>query len=267
MTTEHLGLREEAQQLAHRLFGNETERVSKFVDRVLDTCVRARGKDFLLIHNPGGWGNKTFDHCLQWERNVVNGVSATIERLGYTSLLMQYFRSGTGWREWMHDAREQFSFFLTKARIMAAEVEFITRHVDNLKVLLIGVSQGAGFSNAVMQQLNELRRIYGIEVGIFFPYMSRRVLTERTLALDWNGIVPDAAVRRDMLVGARAYLAAPLRWLKYRLQGRSVKLSSCVNIRGHNYDWGYPYVRRRVTGFLEANFGSKQIGSEVGGVS
>jgi len=268
MTCDYLALQEEVHYLAQQLFGNEAENCATFANRLLGICRGAQGKDFLLIHNPGGWGNNAFEHCVQWERNIVTGVSDTLERLGHTWLLIQYFRTGNGWREHLRDVREQFRFFATKAKIMAAELEFITRYIDNLKVILIGVSQGAAFTNSVMQQLTKLYQVYSIELGMFFPYMSRRVLTERTLVLDWNGIVPDAAVRRDMLAGARAYLAAPFRWLGHWLKGRPVKFSNCVNVRGHNYDWGYPYVRRRVVYFLEVNFGTstKQTRDEVRGV-
>ncbi len=257
ITDVDLALREEAGDLACQLFEDAAGMVTGFTNRLLDICSRARGKDFLLIYNSGGWGSSTWEHCAQWERSIVTGVSATIERLGYTWLLIQYFRSGTSWRGRLRDVGEQFHFFANRARITAAEVEFITRHIDNLKVVLMGVSQGAAFTNAVMQQLGKLDRVYSIELGMFFPHLSRRVLTERTLALDWNGLVPDAAVRRDLLAGARAYLAAPFRWLAHLLKGRPVKFGHCVNVRGHNYDWGYPYVRRRVTGFLETNFGHR----------
>ena len=257
MDTDYLAMQEEAHQLALQLFGDKTEKIDSFANRLLDIYTRAQGKDFLLIHNPGGWGNKTLEHCLQWERNAVNGVSATIGQMGYTWSLVQYFRSGTSWREQVQDLREQFHFFATKARIMATELEFVSRHLTNPKVILIGISQGAGFTNAVMQQLTRIHQIYSIELGMFFPHLSRRVLTEKTLALDWNGIVPDAAVRRDMSAGARAYMAAPFKWLKYQVERQPVAFSHCVNIRGHNYDWGYPYVRRRVTDFLENNFGTR----------
>lgn len=260
MPADYLALREEAQALARQLFGEQAEKVSAFTDRLMDIYTRVRDKDFLLIHNPGGWGNNVLEHCIQWEKNVVTGTCATIERLGYTPLLVQHLRSGTSWRERMRDMRDQFGFFSDKARLLATEVEFITRHLDNLKVVLIGASQGAAFVNAVMQQLPKLQTVYSIELGMFFPYISRRAITERTLSLDWNGMVPDAAVRRDIKAGVRAYTAAPFRWAGHWLRGRPVKFSNCVTVRGHNYDWGYPYVQRRVVGFLETNFGNNTKG-------
>src|SRR3990170_639002 len=113
----------------------------------MDICSRASGKDFLLIHNPGGWGSTKLEDLLQWERSIVEGVNATMEKLGYKCSLMQYFRSNHGWRAVIGDIREQTRFFISKAKIMAAELEFITRHLNELQVIMIGVSQGAAFSN------------------------------------------------------------------------------------------------------------------------
>jgi hypothetical protein len=254
MTTDYMALRKEAQVLAQQLFDRQADKVADFTDRLMDIYSRVKGKDFLIIHNPGGWGNRALEQCLQWERSVVTGINNTIEQLGYTSLLIQYFRSGRGWRERLWDLREQYKFFASKVKIMAAEVEFITRHLVNLKVILVGISQGAAFSNAVMQQLAGQQRVYSIEFGMFFPHLSRRVVTERTLVLDSNGLVPDAVVRRDMLRVARAYFAAPLRWVLHLLRGRVVRFHYCVRLRGHIYEWGYPQVQQQVVDFLESNF-------------
>ena len=255
MTVDSLALREEACLLGRQLFGDEENKVNDFTDRVLDICFRARDRDFLFIHNAGGWGNRALEHCLQWERSIVAGVIDTIERLGYTWSLVQHFRTGHSWREMKRDVREQFCFFASKARILAAEVEFVTHHLDNLKVILIGISQGAAFTNAVMQQITTLQQVYSIELGMFFPYLSHRMITERTLAIDSNGLAPDAAVRRDMRAYVRAYTAAPFRWTGHLLTGKPVRFSNCVNVRGHNYDWRHPF-RRQVVDFLETNFGT-----------
>jgi hypothetical protein len=262
MTADYSSLRDEAQAVALQLFGNREERVAAFTGRVMDTCARAQGKDFLLVHNPGGWGNRVFEQCLDWERSVVNGVSATIEKMGYNQLVIQYLRSGMGWGEWLWDIRDQLRFFAHKAKIMAAELELVTRHLDNLKVILIGVSQGAAFANAVMRQLDGHHRFYSIELGMFFLHLSRRVVTERTLSMDSNGSEPDAAVRRDMLPVFRAYAAAPVRWVGLLLKGRPIRFTYCVNVRGHNYDWGYPEVQKQVTDFLRANFGTANTANQ-----
>jgi len=141
---------------------------------------------------------------------------------------------------------------------MAAELKFIIQHLSHLKVVMIGVSQGAGFGNTVMLEVDEYSRVYSIEVGTPFFYRSRRVVTERTLVVDGNGLMPDALMEWDIITIVKAYFAAPFRWIKYRLEGRPVKFSRCINVPGHDYNWDYPEVRQQVRDFLEINFGTKE---------
>lgn len=261
MADDYLTLEKEAGHLAQQLFGNDVERCTSFTNRLLDICTRARGKDFLLIHNPGGWGCTSLEGLLQWERSIVEGVSDTIERLGYSWMLTQYFRSASGWWAHLWDMKEQTRFFSKgesyKVKIMVAELKFIAEHLNGIKVIMIGASQGAAFSNAVMRQLGELRQLYSLEFGIFFPHMSRRVVTGRTLAIDTNGVMPDPMAHRNLKAGFKAYLTAPFRWIKYRLQGKPEKFTYCINAPGHNYNWEYPEVQRQVIDFLESKFGTK----------
>jgi pimeloyl-ACP methyl ester carboxylesterase len=260
--TKSLNPEEDAGELAEQLFGEDAGKRAWFTGRLLDIYGRVRDRDFLLIHNPGGWGTTPIDELLQWERSIVEGVSTTIEKLGYSCQLVQYFRSGTGYREIIRDIREQMRFFEKKAGIMAAELDFITRRLSNLRIIMIGVSQGAAFSNAVTQRLNGNSRIYDIELGIPFPYRSRRVITERTLALDSNGLMPDALMEWDVPTIVTTYLTAPFRWIKYRLQGKRIKYTYCINVPGHDYNWDYPEVQRQVEDFLDLNFGNT-VNAEV----
>lgn len=261
MQVDVLTLKEEANHLAQQLFGNDIKKYASFTDRLLDICTRAQGKDFLLIHNPGGWGCTSLEHLLKWERSIVEGVSATVDKLGYSWWLIQYFRSGNSWWAHLQDMKEQAIFFFkgksAKAKVMAAELEFITCHLSALKVILIGVSQGAAFSNAVMRQIGELPQVYSIELGIFFPHMAWRVITERTLAIDSNGVMPDPMAHRNLKAGFKTYITAPYRWAKYRLQGKPEKFTYCINAPGHDYNWEYPEVKQRIIDFLNTHFGTK----------
>jgi len=257
MTSANLTLREEAYRLAQQFFGSQ-EAGSEFVNQLVDVCARARGKDFLIVHNPGGWGHARLDQCLEWERGIVTGIKATIEEMGHSALLTQYFRSGTGWWEQMRDLREQFRFFASKASLMAAWLQFIMTRINNIKVILVGISQGAGFSSAVMQQLGGCYPVYSIELGFPFQYKSWRVITERTLVVESNGVKPDVLVQGNLWVGARILMAAPFKWMWYRLRGKQVAFAHCVNAPGHEYDWTNGDIERRIKGFLKSNFGTKK---------
>jgi len=250
-------IKEEATNLAKQFYGNDSRRCASFTDRLMDIYTNAMDKDFLIIHNPGGWGTTPLERSLQWERSIVEGVHATINKLGYTSLLRQYFRTENSLQDRMRDAREQARFFVVKSKKMAAELKFITEHLSSLQVIMIGVSQGAAFSNAVVQNGNQLNRVTSIELGLPFPYKSQRVITENTLAVDSNGLMPDAVMEWNVFTMLKMFSAAPFRWMVYRLRGRRIKLSYCVNMPGHDYNWEYPEVQRQIEEFLTTNFGYK----------
>ena len=262
MTDNNFALKEEASYLGQQLFGNEAAKCAGFTNRLWDICTRARGKDFLLIHSPGGWGSTPLEHLLPWERSIVEGVTATLKEMGYSWLLTQHFRSSNSWWTHLQDIKNEADFFFKgtsfKAEVMAAELKFIAHHLNNPKVILLGASQGAAFSNAVMRQLGGLRRVYSIELGIFFPHLPRRVVTKRTLAIDNNGLLPDPMVHLNLKVGFKVYITAPFRWVKYRLAGKPKKFTHCINAPGHDYGWQYPKVRQQIVDFLNINFSAKK---------
>ena len=137
--TADIALQVEARHLAQQLFSNETKKYAGFINRLLEVCIRAQGKDFLLIHSPGGWGSTHLEQLLQWERSIVEGVGAIIERLGYSWLLTQHFRSSNSWWTHLQDIKNEADFFFKgtsfKAEAMAAELKFIAHHLNNPKVI------------------------------------------------------------------------------------------------------------------------------------
>jgi pimeloyl-ACP methyl ester carboxylesterase len=254
--TETSSIEEEIRQLAYQLFGSDEKRCDGFSERLLDMYTRAQNNQFLLIHHPGGWGSTQMENLLQWERSIIEGVDSTIGKLGYSGELIQYFRSATGWRAIMNDIREQYRFFSWKAKVMAEEIRFITKHLDQLRIVMIGVSQGAAFSNAVQQYLDDTERVFSIEIGTPFFHKSKTVNTDRILRLNGNGLMPDALMEWNVPVILKTYFSAPFRWTKYKLQGKNVKFTYCINLPGHDYNWDYPEVQRQIEEFLRQKFGN-----------
>lgn len=255
-------LNEEISHLASQCFGDDGKKGAEFVDWLQNVLAQVRDKEFLLIHNPGGWGNTLFQDCLEWEKSIVNGVTDTMDKLGLSWALVQYFRSGSTFWHHMQDFKKEALFFLKgesfQAKVVAAKLRFLNSHLRNLKIILVGASQGAAFSNAVMRELGNAPQVYSIELGTFFPHMGRRIITERTLAIDSNGILSDPMCNRDLWKGFKSYITAPYRWIKSRIEGNPQKFTYCINAPGHDYNWEYPEVHRRIVDFLKTNFGNQQ---------
>jgi len=75
--------------------------------------------------------------------------------------------------------------------------------------------------------------------------------------------MPDALMEWNIPTILRTYLTAPFRWVKYRLQGKRIKFTYCINVPGHDYNWDYPEVQRQVEEFLNLNFGNSNLEVEV----
>jgi hypothetical protein len=256
IANEDIAILEDARNLAGKYFPKETKQKAAFINRLLDDYTRVKDKDTLILHNPGGWGSTDIENLINWERSVVEGFKTTMMKMQRNWILLQYFRVGTTWYEHLQNSPEQFRYYLTgkffKAELLAAELNFLTGHVKNLKIFLLGVSQGAAFGNTVMKYTGNNPNIYSIELGTFFVQMKRRIITERTLALDSNGMVPDPVAHFNIKPALKAYITAPYRWLKYRLAGKPEKFTYCVNVPGHEYQWEFPDVGAKIEKFLAA---------------
>jgi len=251
-------IKKEIEELAEQIIKSNHGQRESFIDWLYNAFTIARDKDILIIHSPGGWGNTSMDYLLKWERSIVDGVSNEVDLMGYQWALTQYFRSGNSWWRHVRDMVKEALFFMngksSRVDVLAAALKFLVTRLDKLTIILVGASQGAAFGNAVMQRLGDMPQCYSIELGIFFPYMSLRMLTERTLAIDSNGTRSDPMCNRNLRAGFIAYMGAFYRWFKYRAQGKPKKFSHCINVPGHEYGWDYPEVKERITDFLVTNF-------------
>jgi len=255
-------LTQEIAALAAKLYPHSRQKREQSRRVLTDYYAQAEHTDVLVIHSPGGWGNMPWDGVQDWEKSIVTGVTNTLGKLGYNSSMVQYFRSGGGiWRH-LRDLPKEMRFAISggnyRADVMEEELGFILKKLPRLKIVLVGASQGASFHNAVMMRLGNRERVYSLELGTFFPHMKRRRLTEHTLAIDNNGLMPDPMCQRNLRAGFKAYFSAFYRWFKYRLQGKNVKFTNCINTPGHEYKWEYAAVHLPITEFLTAKLGVKQ---------
>ena len=261
VTTEKaLPVVEAAGHLAAKLFPHSTKKRKVFFAGLQEMYSAARNKDVLVIHSPGGWGNAHWEDIQGWEKSIVTGVTAALEKLGYSQTIKGYLRCGDalwGGRSWYKEAKYFLFGTNYRAQVLAEEIKFLTVNLPKLRIILVGASQGAAFNNTVMVHLGNVERVYSIELGTFFAHMRRRQLTTRNLAIDSNGLMSDPMCHRDLWKGTKAYFMAFVRWFKYKAQGNPQKFTNCINTPGHEYQWEYPEVHGRITDFLTTAFGEK----------
>ncbi len=257
-----LTIKQEIDALAQRLYPRNDKKREQSRSVLLDYYEKAKDTDVLVVHSPGGWGNTDWPGIQDWEKSIVTGVTLTLEKLGYNNSMVQYFRSGNGIIRHMRDFPKELRFFTSgdnyRADVMMEELNFLINKLPSLKIVLVGASQGAAFNNAAMMRLSHRENVFSIELGTFFTHMKRRLLTDHTLAIDSNGLMPDPMCHRDLWTGYKAYVSAFSRWFRSKMQGKKIKFTNCINTPGHEYKWEYQAVNVPIIQFLTAKLGVKQ---------
>lgn len=244
---------EDAVVLAHRLFGDNRERYQQFVDDLLATYAEAKGEDFVVVFNSGGWGWNLPEKSPGWE-SILSGIRGELRGMGYSSLVLNYRRTGESMWGRVEEFTEVLGRYPSKARELAYRVDFLTEHIPDLKVIVTGESNGTVIADRAMYILQDNQQVYSIQTGP--PFWHKPFGCERSLIMKSNGTGPDAFNQGDIPGILWASLKSSL-GIK-RPDDRAGTIFVHLKAPGHDYSWQYPEVCRQIVGFIDGNFSIKQ---------
>ena len=245
---------DDATKLAQELFGDYQEKCNDFVSQLLAVYVEAQDKDVVVVFNSGGWGWNFLENSPGW-CSIFTGIESELENLGYSSLMLDYRRTGETLRGVIDEFVEVITAYPSKAENLACRVEFLTTHIPDLKVIVTGESNGTVISDSAMSILRDNPQVYSIQTGP--PFWHQNVMLERTLVLDSNGMTRDSFSQGDIPAMLWASLKALL-GLSPPEEEDPGRILYFFRAPGHDYCWQYPGVYSKITSFLEQNFGFKQ---------
>lgn len=237
----------DAAEVAAELFGRDQEKCHDFVSQILATYLEARDKDFIIIYNPGGWGWDSIEDSPSLG-SIIDGIESELARLGYTSLVLEHKRTAHSLNGCLREFMLAADLYPMKAEDLAARIEFLTRHIPGIRVILIGESNGAAFCQSVIHIVQQSSRLYSIQIGP--PFWHNGSLSNRTLVLRSNGSIPDTFSHGDIITIIRSNLEA-LFGISQQNPGHILLY---IGAPGHDYSWQYEAVRLQIIGFLDDNF-------------
>lgn len=242
----------DAEMIAAGLFEDHQEECDRFANELLATYLKAKDKDFVVVFNPGGWGWNLVEASPGWQ-SIFNGIQAELSDSNYTSLLLTYSRTVNTLLGRLEELEAMITDYSLKARELACMVDFLTAHNTNLRVIIAGESHGTVISDRAMSLLADNQRVYSIQSGP--PFWHRNEMTERTLVMKSNGIVPDSFSQGnfwELCWGNLKY------WLNLSQPEENYGTTPhYVRAPGHDYWWQYPEVYSQITEFLQEKFGFK----------
>jgi len=219
---------------------------------VLDTYGEARDNDIVVVFNSGGWGWNMIEETPGWS-SIIDGIKGKLEELGYSSLVLNYRRTGSGMQAVIKEFFEAAARYPTKAEELAKRVQFLTDHIPDLKVILAGESTGTVVTDSTMKLLKDNPRVYSVQTGT--PFWHKPTALDRTLLMNSNGKTIDTFSYGNV----PAVLWATVKgWFGLSsLEDNPGTILSWLRAPGHHYSWQYPGVSSEVVNFLEKNFGVK----------
>lgn len=241
---------EEAARLATELFGDYQEKRDEFVKQLLVTYSEAEDKDFVIFFNSGGVGWNLLETSVGWY-SIFEGITQELNDLGYSTLALNYLRTVKSGQGVLDEVMNMITLYPSKTKQLANRVEFLTNYNQNLRVILIGESNGTVICDRVHNALKDNPRVYSIQTGP--PFWYKNAMKDRTLVLKSSGIIPDSFSEGDIFTMVGATLE-DLLGFPHR-QGEMGDILIYVGAPGHDYWWEYPGVSPEITRFLRENFG------------
>jgi len=254
----------QAWQVAAEVVGASRELQEQFVAEVLGLYYKVKDNDVAILCIPGGWGREPLEVNAEG-RSWLVGMEAELAGLGYNYCVVDDIRTGDGLLEYLFEFKEQLTHYPSKAKKLAAKIDFLTQQIADLKIIVTGQSNGAAFAGEVITRLEENPGVYSIQVGI--PFWHRVSKASRSLVIDNNGVGADALAQRDLLKLLKANLVevfiinhvpsfTPIDWVISRaiLVLWPYDFGLGLQAPGHEYMWEYPGVGPVIESFLAENF-------------
>ncbi len=230
----------------------------------LDEASGWEAVDVALIVNCGGWGNVP----LERSRDIfptVKGIVDYLDSCGLKTGVVIYQRAPApqpdarrpGLQVQVSALTEMLGFHRSRARQLAEAIENVARNHPGLKFIILGLSNGATFTNQTMELIAPAiqHRVFSIEMGM--PFWRAVLVTENNLILTnegadplWNGEVEELFA--SLLRGLKDFIC-------WQVAGKGGVFEEAWHIPGHDYRWERikpvvsDFLRRRVVPMRGAN--------------
>ncbi len=244
---------DDAAELAKQVFGDSQDGLQDFTNQLLATYMETRDRDVVVVFNSGGWGGSMIDKTPGWS-SILDGIESTLDDLGHQSMLLNYRRTSSGLRACINEFIEGWARYPSKAKDLAARVEFLTDHIPNLRVIVAGESNGTVIVDSTMSILRDNPQVYSIQTGT--PFWHQPTPLDRTLLMNSNGKTVDTFSYGN--VPAMIWATVKNCFGLLSPEDNPGTVLSWLRAPGHHYSWQYPGVCSEVINFLENNFGAKK---------
>jgi hypothetical protein len=259
-------IRKELMELADETVLFSKDAKERFVAEALEIYDNAGDCDVVIYFCEGGWGSRPLSVNPEG-RSLVAGIVSTLTSMGYTCCIADYPRTRRTAGDYLYEGIQLVLQYPAKSKQLAAKMDFLTGHVDGLKVIVVGKSSGALYVNETAELLRDNPDVYTIQIGS--PLGCKTPVSGRSMAVCDNGIQGDAMIKLDVISLVKQnklqvlfILFAPSFTTIDWIIGKLLVAVGFCNTRfplvmpGHDYMWHYPKVGPAIETFLQGVMGN-----------
>jgi hypothetical protein len=203
-----------------------------------------KNSDVVIVFNSGGWGTVPFDQALDFSP-IVNETKRLIENKNYKVSIVQYYRTQENLFAKIASLREMLFNFPDSSKVFADRIDQFLEKNPNDKVVMAGLSNGASFIDAAMEDLKDKKdNVWAIELGA--PFWKKNVTSENIVSLNNQA---------DILANGRlgqiiiSLIKTPFIWAYNNILGNHISIGQAMHVDGHDYYWSQ--IKGDVTSFID----------------
>ncbi len=209
--------------------------------------------EIVILFDSGGWGETTLENAPDFAP-ILRGIQEKLTDLGYSSTIILYSRTSSGFSGRIYNAREWMNDFKRTAELQAEDIRDLLITYPQKQVLLVGYSNGGALASRTLSNLPDQARLHGIVVGA--PGWFEVSKSPSGLILNNSG--KDTLSIPDYKTMAINVIRAPFKWIWAKITGQDLKFAMAFQFPYHEYPWESPEVGPPITHFLESCYPSKR---------
>lgn len=197
----------------------------------------------IIVFNSGGWGTVPFDKAFDFNP-IINETKKIIESHNYKVSIVQYYRTEDTFFAKIASLGEVLFNFPDSSKVFVGRLNKFLKENPEDKIIMAGLSNGASFVDAAMDDLNNNKNVLAIELGR--PFWKKNNKSENILSLNNQA---DILANGELGHLVLSLVKAPFVWAYSSILGNHISFTEAMHVDGHDYHW--PQVKNQLTSFVE----------------